>query len=250
MQISKQDVIVRVISLKESQARRQAVQETLKDFPLEWEFFDAHRENTPTSLLVEPRRQVSAMGRELTSAEIGTTKSHYHVLDCFAEHEKAKWILVLEDDVLVDCQFDYLGFLNFAASKGIEHLRLFTKYYRNGKIIDWFGSYQLVRMGQDPFGAQGYFMSRKAAKAFQESITHVDRPMDEEHARFWDKGFPIYTVFPFPILERAVPSTQDLARQAAIDESSDKHSPRSLARWKDALARRLAILSFMLGGRN
>jgi glycosyl transferase family 25 len=248
--ISEKDVIVRVISLNDSSTRRDAVSLALSEFPLEWEFFDAYRADTPSHLEVDPKRQIAALGRTLTPAEIGTTKSHYHVLDCLTKHEHAKWALVLEDDVLVDCQFDYLGFLNFIASKGINHARLFTKYFRSGKIIDWFGSYQLVRMGQDPFGAQGYFMSREAAEVFQASITHVDRPMDEEHARFWDKGFPIYAIFPFPILERAVPSTQDSARQAAIDESAEKYSPRSLSRWKDALARRWTIASYYLGARH
>ena len=219
---------------------------TMSDFPLSWAFFDACSDQSPSHLRVDKNKQIREFGRILTPPEIGCTKSHYHVLDSFAEDENAEWLLVLEDDVTVDSGFDYVGFVNFIAKRQISHARLFVKYFRNGTIIDWFGSFQLVRMGKDPFGAQAYFISREAARQFQRKITHVVRPMDDEYARYWADGFPIHTIFPFPVLERTLASTQETARRSEIDSRSSRPQHRSLSRWHDAVARRMAHLLYRM----
>ncbi|MGO4569092.1 glycosyltransferase family 25 protein [Rhizobium sp. 2YAF20] len=222
-----QTIAAKVISLSGSFRRRDAVSANLEGAKsLNWEFFDAATSERPVALTIEPKRQLAKCGRILSNAEIGCFKSHFEVLKQFVERSQHRWLLVLEDDVWVDPEFDFHLLTKELENRQIDCLRLFARRIKRADVIGYFGEQQVVRFRSDPYGTQAYVISREGATRFLATIKAIDMPIDVELGRFWNHGLAIYAIFPFPCVERAFTSTilQDREHsKGAVQTSSLQH---------------------------
>lgn len=232
-----------VVSMPSSLDRRARMGEVLnRRVGLRWSFWDGHTaESEVTGLSSVADRQVRRFGRALVPPEIGCFKSHFSLLRHFVESGSTPWLLVLEDDVWLDENFDLDEVLDFADKRDLRYFRLFAKMYKPAKTIGMLsGLRQVIRFKTDPYGTQAYFISRDGAKAFLSGLHYVDRPIDVELGRFWRHGlFPV-TVFPFPAVEMAVPSAIGAERDIGEGERLHYRADLLLLRVLEKIRKTLA----------
>jgi glycosyl transferase, family 25 len=222
------DIEIKVISLKKSQPRRDYIAKILtENGQLNWSFFNAL---TPDSVVpgleVDYDSQLDHFGRRLNGGEIGCFKSHFSVLRDFVDNGTRNWLLVLEDDVWFDTNFDLRELIDFIDRKGIDYIRLFAKMYKDADRIAMLSGFrQIVRFRSDPYGTQAYVINKRGAKAFLDGLTLIEQPIDDELGRFWRHGLEAFGVFPFPAVERSVVSSLEVERD-------DGQKTRSKYRWK------------------
>lgn len=235
-------VMLRVISLPDADDRRAAVRENLRDLPFDWAFTEGCRGDAPSALVADPARQADRFGRALTPAETGVFKSHLKALSAFDDPGAPDWLMVMEDDVWCDTGFDMGGLLAVLDARGIGYCRLFARRWKPATEVLRMGERQLLHLRTDPYGAQGYVIRREAAARFLARLDAIDRPVDDELGRFWENGLDIFMVFPFPMVERAVPSMILAERDAAWAAPRRMTPARLVWRVRDWAAKRLYLL--------
>jgi len=220
-------IILKVISLKTSVERRRSVSENLSSLNgILWSFFDGFRSDTPSTFEYRADKARKHLGREMSPSEIGCAKSHLAVIERFLLDDVSDWLLVIEDDVWVDVAFDFLALVHFLEARAINYMRLYARWMKPFDLIEFWGERQLIRYRTEPYGSQGYLINRVAAARFLKTVTSVNTTLDIELGTFYINGLELYAIFPFPIIERAVPSTL----QAGRDVERRKKPQFSLAR--------------------
>lgn len=209
------NLAIRIISLTDSHARRQAVAENLEGSVWAWAFLDALRPDDPSPATPDPQGQRRLFGRRLTGGEEAVFKSHLHALAAFDDDPALDWLLVMEDDVWIDPDFPYDDLAAFLEDRGIGYLRLFGREWKRALPRFRFGERQVLYLTSDPYGTQGYLIARGAAARLRDRLTHIRRPIDDEFGRFWENGLDNHMLFPFPMVERNMPSTLNADRDAA-----------------------------------
>jgi glycosyl transferase, family 25 len=174
---------------------------------LDWSFFDAHDSLQHPTLRYDPNDIKRRFGRTLSLPEIAVYSSHAAVLSEFLRQGSAEYVLVLEDDVIFDIDFPIAEFSAFCAAKDIDYIRLFGKHYAEAVRLGFFFDRSIVRFKTTPAGAQAYLMSRTGARQFTENAQSIDATVDLAMDRFWHLGMPIYSIFPYPIIERYSPTS-------------------------------------------
>lgn len=215
-----------VISLITADDRRKAIEQNLESRDrVSWRFFDAlQADSDAVRLSSDPDRQIARYGRRLGASEIGCFKSHYAVLQNFITKGDTPWLLVLEDDVWLDPAFDILEVIDAAEKRNLHCIRLFVKMYKPARMLGMLSGFrQLIQYKSDPYGMQAYLISKAGAAAFLNGIRSIDLPIDDELGRFWRHNLPPVSVFPFPAVEKAVPSNL---------ESDRKTQGASRVRWR------------------
>jgi glycosyl transferase, family 25 len=207
MQVPKDLVDVVVISLPDARKRRAWVTEMFAGTGLKWSFFDAHNGLLHPGLQYNSTAIKRQFGRTLSVPEIAVYSSHVAVLREFLDRGLAEYILVLEDDVIYDVDFPLIEFAKLCSDQGIEYIRLFGKHYAEAVRLGFFFDRSIVRYKTTPAGAQAYLISRKGARLFIESVESVDATVDLAMDSFWKVGLPIYSIFPYPIIERYSPTS-------------------------------------------
>jgi glycosyl transferase family 25 len=236
-----------VISLRSSQARRAAIGETLRDWDLPWRFFDALGPDAPCAIREDHARQIIEYKRRLTPGELGCYKSHYTVLSDFVAAPQSNWLMVLEDDVWFDTQFDCRRLVGQLEERGIGYVRLFAKAFKHADVVDHLDERELIRFRTDPVGLQIFLISHAAASRALASIDAITTAIDHELGRFWRNGLDNYSIFPFPALERASPSTigHETPEEYAL-RSNPPFLRRLAFRIAGYMSKRLANLRFLL----
>jgi glycosyl transferase family 25 len=234
---------IRVISLADAHARRDALTERLAGTGLEWSFFDAHRHPVVSYC---KRDAWIAKGRPLVPQELGCYSSHYSVWKEFLAGTSTQ-LLVLEDDVSGDWDYIKKDVLSFDfGSMGIHLLRLYAggptrckqlrvEPERCGKLRGR-RIFQLLGYVE---GALAYILSRQGAERLLEHCVKIERPVDDEMDRSWIHGVHSFALIPYPVMELQVPS-QILGR----DSSSGKN-PYQMERYRYEIedkGRRLAYV--------
>lgn len=205
-----------VISLADAVDRRSAVSQNLQGRDdAAWRFFDALKADSDVSgLTSSPERQIARYGRQLGASEIGCFKSHYAVMQAFVREGATPWLLILEDDVWLDPAFDLTEVIDAAEQRDLKCVRLFAKMYKPARVIGMLSGFrQLIQYKTDPYGMQAYLISKAGAAALLSSIASIDLPIDDELGRFWRHNLPPVSVFPFPAVEKAVPSNLESDRK-------------------------------------
>ncbi len=172
-----------------------------------WQFFDALGADGPCAIPENHTRQIIEYKRRLTPAEVGCFKSHHKVLSDFVAAHQADWLMVMEDDVWFDIEFDCRKLVGHLEDRGIGYIRLFAKAFKHADVVDILDGRELIRFRTDPVGLQVFLISREAAVRTLASIDAITTAIDHELGRFWRNGLENYSIFPFPALERASPST-------------------------------------------
>jgi glycosyl transferase family 25 len=196
-----------VISLPSASERRRKIDAQFEGTGLEWSYFDAHTSLKHSGLRYDPNEAKKRFGRTLSAPEIAVCSSQVAVLSDFLEHGSTEYVLVLEDDVIFDTDFPLTQFCAFCSEKGIDYVRLFGKHYADAVRLGFFFDRSIVRYKSSPAGAQAYLMSKAGARKFVEGYRSIDATVDLAMDRFWDLGLPIYSIFPYPIIERYSPTS-------------------------------------------
>lgn len=191
-----------VISLPNATERRRRIAAKFEGAGINWRYFDAHNSLQHAGLRYDPDEVKRRFGRTLSGPEIAICSSHVAVLDQYLKHSSSDYILVLEDDVIYDTNFPIEKFSTFCAEKQIDYIRLFAKHYVEAVRLGYFYDRHIVRFKTSPTGAQAYLMSKAGARSFIESFRSIDQPVDLALDSFWRTRLPIYSIFPFPIIER------------------------------------------------
>ena len=190
-----------VISLLSAEQRRRRISAMFEGSQLNWRYYDAHNSLQHSGLSYDAARVKKTFGRTLSVPEIAICSSHVAVLEQYVTTGVADYILVFEDDVIFDINFPIERFGDFCRQKKIQYMRLFAKHYVEGITLGYFYDRHIVRFKTSPTGAQAYLMSKSGAKSFLQSFTAIDQPLDLALDSFWRTGLPLYSIFPFPIIE-------------------------------------------------
>jgi glycosyl transferase family 25 len=196
-----------VISLPGAVERRRKIETMFEGTGLDWSYFDAHTSLEHSGLRYDLDEVKKRFGRTLSVPEIAVCSSHVAVLNEFLERGSTEYVLVLEDDVVFDTDFPLGEFGALCVEKGIDYIRLFGKHYAAAVRLGFFFDRSIVRYKSSPAGAQAYLMSKAGARKFLEGFRSVDAPIDLAIDRFWTLELPIYSIFPYPIIERYSPTS-------------------------------------------
>ena len=196
-----------VISLASATKRRQQIDAMFAGWGRSWSYFDAHTSLQQSGLTYDPDRIMRSYGRTLTVPQIAVTSSHIAVLSDFIARNAAEHILVLEDDVIFDIAFPLDELRDFCVAHAIDYIRLFGKHYAEAVRLGFFYDRSILRYTTSTTGTQAYIMSRNGAKQFIESFPTIDTTVDLAMDAFWQTGLPIYSIFPYPVIERYAPTS-------------------------------------------
>jgi glycosyl transferase family 25 len=191
-----------VISLPNAKERRRKISAMFKGSRIDWRYFDAHDSLQHSGLQYDPDHVKRRFGRTLSLPEIAICSSHVAVLEQYLKQGSADFVLVFEDDVIFDTNFPIEKFAAFCAEKHIDYVRLFAKHYVEAVQLGYFYDRHIVRFKSSPTGAQAYLMSKAGARMFIESYKSIDQPVDLALDSFWRTRLPLYSIFPFPVIER------------------------------------------------
>jgi glycosyl transferase, family 25 len=216
-----------VISLPRATERRRNIEAMFQGTGLNWTYFDAHTSLSCRGLRYDLGEVKRLFGRTLSNPEIAVCSSHVAVLNEFLEHGSTDYILVLEDDCIFDTDFPLDDFSAFCAENGIDYVRLFGKHYAKAIRLGFFFDRSIVRYTTSPAGAQAYLMSKAGARKFLDSYQSIDATVDLAMDKFWTTQLPIYSIFPYPIIERYSPTS--IPMQAAMKELSGRETLIRLA---------------------
>jgi glycosyl transferase family 25 len=228
-----------VISLAGSAERRRRFAERAGEARVDWRFFDAC-EARDDALDYRPAEARIHCGRELSAAELACYSSHYALWRRLIADDATQY-MILEDDVIAD--WERLAMLAGVdlSSSGLPLLRLYGKTPAPFLIRKrrWLTrASHLIEFQTLSYGAQGYVVTRAAARTLLDYARRALRPIDDQIERFWDHGLPNLCLFPFPLIEEARGSTIGDERFAAPDRSL----ARKLFLAKDLSKQRLARL--------
>ena len=168
---------------------------------LNWSFLDAHR-HAPPDLPVG-----QMIDRELTQGELGCFGSHYAAWQWFLGQSEADFLVVLEDDTVIDPDF-FLDIDGWARELGpVDMVRLYGHQSRRWSRVARIRNKRLVRYLEAPTGTQAYILTRRGAARLVRAIKRIDRPIDDELNRFWVHGVLPLALFPYPVIECCGPSS-------------------------------------------
>jgi len=196
-----------VISLPTAIERRRKIEAMFEGTGLSWSYFDAHTSLKHPGLRYDVDEIKRQFGRTLSAPEIAVCSSQVAVLDEFLQHGSSEYILVLEDDVIFDTDFPLDDFAAFCSEKAIDYIRLFGKHYAEAVRLGFFFDRSIVRYKSSPAGTQAYLMSKAGARKFLEGYRSIDATVDLAMDRFWILQLPIYSIFPYPVIERYSPTS-------------------------------------------
>jgi len=196
-----------VISLPTAIERRRKIEAMFEGTGLSWSYFDAHTSLKHPGLRYDVDEIKRQFGRTLSAPEIAVCSSQVAVLDEFLQHGSSEYILVLEDDVIFNTDFPLDDFAAFCSEKAIDYIRLFGKHYDKVVRLGFFFDRSIFRYKSSPAGAQAYLMSKAGARKFLEGYRSIDATVDLAMDRFWILQLPIYSIFPYPVIERYSPTS-------------------------------------------
>lgn len=187
--------------------RRATFAAAAKDARTEWRFVDASS-SAPADVPYRDQAAVRRFGRTLSRGEIGCFASHLAAWkSLLASGDRQR--IVLEDDTIVDWPLmDRIAQVDFE-ELGIDLVRFYSTHaFQHSIAIERFlGPHTHLLQTRGMFlGTQGYLLTRRAAQRLVELARGITMPVDWFMTRYWAYGFRNYCVFPFPLIERFVPS--------------------------------------------
>lgn len=226
-----------VVSLDTATSRRDEFNRRAHGATLSWAFFDAHRGLTE-GLSYNDEDALHHRGRTLNTGELGCYSSHVALWEQLLKDDADQYF-ILEDDVIVDWKaLDIIASNDFTSS-GMDYVRLYHKApcsYIIRKRHFIMRTLSLLELTDWAYGTQGYIITKRGAEKLLAASRKVLRPIDEQLDRFWDHGVPNLCLFPFPLIDEAVPSSIEEARFDAMPKAElMRRVRRRYDRWKRQL---------------
>jgi glycosyl transferase family 25 len=196
-----------VISMPTAEQRRTLFADAAQGARAEWRFVTASS-SPPAELPYTDQAAILRFGRALSRGEIGCFASHYSVWkSLLASNDRQR--IVLEDDTIVDWPLmDRIAEVDYAALD-LDLVRFYSTHpFAHSVAIQRFlGPHTHLLQTRGMFlGTQGYVLTRRAAERLVELARDITMPVDWFMTRYWEHGFRNYCLFPFPLIERFVPS--------------------------------------------
>ncbi len=232
-----------VISMRGAGERRRIFTESEIPDSIDWKFFDAHESLHP-DLHYDEDQAIIAKGRPLTAGERGCYSSHYALWKQLAEDDVDQYV-ILEDDILADWSFIKPLIVEDHAEAGRDYIRLYYKKPAPARILEKdfiCRTTRLIEISGYCFGTQAYLLTKNGANRFIAQTRDVIRPIDDQMDRSWIHGIANLAVFPFPVLERSVPSEIGTSR-------FDSYKIPERLRLKRFVSRNRERASYQLRGR-
>jgi GR25 family glycosyltransferase involved in LPS biosynthesis len=211
----------------------------LESSPLDWSYFDAHRGLEASGLSYDPEAAKVHCGRALGRQEIAVYSSHFAVIEQFVARAREEFLLILEDDVILDTAFPIAEFAQYCQSLGMDYVRLFGRHHADTVCLGYFYDRNIIRYKSTPAGTQAYLLTLRGAKILVDNLHHVVNTPDRVMDRFWEVGLPIYGIWPFPVLERFSPTQIPMPTPSSGELSSAQWSQWILFRIREK-ARKIA----------
>ncbi|MCO5964840.1 glycosyltransferase family 25 protein [Sinorhizobium meliloti] len=196
-----------VLSVRSAAERRRCMSTMLAEYGIEWSYFDAHTALACKELRYDEPRARRHYGRALTAQQVAVFSSHYAMWMAFLNRGESDYLFVLEDDVILDIDFPIRQFSEFCAGLGLDYVRLFGKHFAPANRLGFFFDRSIVRFNTTPTGMQAYLLSQAGARRLAERCQLVDAAIDLVMDSFWRTGLPIYSIFPYPVIERFAPTS-------------------------------------------
>ena len=153
---------------------------------------------------IDQERSLKMQLVELTTSEIGCYLSHFRTIRN-AYDEGLERICILEDDVLIESDFEKVLSSVEKLPDEIEHIRLMgLKRHKRKSVCKVGDSRQLTRPVKGPCGAQGYVVNRRGMEKILRFGGVIAKPIDKFYDHFWDIDLRSYCVEPHVIWERAI----------------------------------------------
>lgn len=198
---------IKVINLASAKERRVWMERQLAGLDVPWSFFEAHTSLQCPALRFDPGAVRKTYGRDLTGPQVALWSSHYAVLLDFVQTGSSDYLMVLEDDVQLDSAFPMDRLLERCAAEDIHYMRLYGMYHRAARQLSYFYDRAIIRYHTTPSGTQAYIVSKEGARRILDTCQQVDTAWDLALDEFWKTGLPLYSIYPFPVLERFSPSS-------------------------------------------
>ncbi|MDG2253209.1 MAG: glycosyltransferase family 25 protein [Methylophilaceae bacterium] len=191
-----------VISLLDEKKRREVVTARLKAINHEFVFFDAidgRSRNLKNDLSYSGVKRRLFFGKDLTSPELGVMFSNKEILKDIIKNNYRE-ALVFEDDVIIKDNFHFILSKLYASDISWELIRFLGKpkmaKYRQRKIFNLDGPFNLVRIGSSPGGSYAYIISQEGAKKLLKSMDKVYLPPDILMGSPWITNIEVMVVMP------------------------------------------------------
>lgn len=228
---------IKVLSLASADDRRARVREMMDRGGIgAWSFFDAVAADR-VPVRYDELQTFKKYGSVMSLAEISCAASHMTIISDFVARDDLDYIVVLEDDVLLDPATDLGAIVRFVNLFDIGYFKLYARYFVPAKHLASFARLSLYRFTWPPCGNQGYVLSKAAAKTLMASFrrrSSLELPIDQLMDRYWETGIPIYTLYPFPLLELSVPTTiHTPAQRGPLDQRNRELAVELRRTWRD-----------------
>lgn len=235
-----------VISLVEATARRARVQKDMATSPAPWRFMNAATE-APRGHPVDDKRARRAIGRRLARGELGCFASHVHCWQALLDAPCLEYALILEDDVYLDPSFSVASLPELMRELGLDYLRLYSRWPAPAHIIGAVDHRNLLRFKRPVLGTQAYMISRSGAEAMLRHVSGaLERPIDDQMDRFWENRLPIYSLYPYPVLELQSPSSIQAPSARPVEIAGFAYLMWRIRRVRDRLHAAIADV-FLIG---
>lgn len=215
-----------VLSLADAKERRARMTKMLDArAPGQWSFFEpiAPKDSPLKYDEICAYKKYSSV---MSNAEISCAASHMKIIANFVKNGKSDYLVVLEDDIYIDENFNPLKFILAAQILGIDYINLYSRLLPPARYICSFGRAVLYRFSWPPCGTQGYILSQAGARSMLASFLRrpgLELPIDQMMDRHWETGIPVYAFYPFPIMELNVPTSIHTPEQRSpIDQRNSE----------------------------
>jgi glycosyl transferase family 25 len=196
-----------VVSLPKDTDRRARVTEMFNGTDFKWQFIYAD-EQERQQLDYQEKMAINHRGRALLTGELGCYASHLKCWNYLSNQKDLDYVLVMEDDVLLDKDFDFERMVKFMQYSEITYLRLYSRSMTSVVLLGNIDHRRVYRFRHNAFGTQCYLISRAGAdKMVAASRKGIYRPVDDEMDRFWSNEVPNLAIFPYPVMELNAKST-------------------------------------------
>ncbi len=218
----------RVLTTKGAHVRHATMKQSIGACPsladADWQFFHAIPHEA-TNLVYNGADAIRKGGRTLSPAELSCYASHCEIVRQFVEETDFDYLLVCEDDIFIDPNFNFVDAFKMMKVADIDYLRLYARSIVSANLVLYSGRFQVFHFPWSPGGTQAYVLSREGAKRLtlhMQRIGQILRPIDDEMDRAWTIGNPIYALHPWPVLEYNTQTIVHADDQLAIRMAEEK----------------------------